>query len=446
MKSFPYIVIGLGLTGQSVARYLQQKNLAFAVCDTRDEPPNLTEFKRQFPDVPVYCGALNADLLSRASQLIVSPGVGLATPEIQLAINAGVEVVGDVELFLREVDAPVIAITGSNGKTTVTTLVNAMAQASGIKSSVGGNIGTPVLDLLVEPYELFVLELSSFQLETTDSLHAMAAVVLNVSDNHMDRYNCFDDYVAAKNRIYDSAKVAIINLDNSPAWAQASLGKVQVGFTVEGTTGENCSKIFTLQNQMLCCNDEAWISVSDVSIRTKHHLANLLAAFALGDSCGFKKEAMLSVARTFVGVPHRCQIILEKNDIVWVNDSKATTVAATTAALNSFGPMMSGNVILIAGGDGKDADFAPLTSLFEQYCRTVILLGRDAKKIAAIVPDTVESIVVNSLVEAVDAAKIKTQAGDVVLLSPACASTDMFKNYAVRGDEFAALAKKVNDV
>jgi UDP-N-acetylmuramoylalanine--D-glutamate ligase len=442
-----YVIVGLGQTGFSVARHLQRQNLLFVACDTRKNPSGLIEFQTEFPDAPIFCGDLPADLLKQAQQIILSPGVALATPEIAAAQAAGVEVVGDVELFLRQISAPVLAITGSNGKTTVTTLVGEMARASGLRTAVAGNIGQSVLDLLDTPYDLYVLELSSFQLETTYSLHALAAVSLNVSDNHMDRYDTFADYIVAKNRIYQHAQVCVINLDDPPAWETISLSQNCIGFTVnDSTTSQALQSHFTLQNGALCCDNVPWVNVSELAIQTKHHLANTLAAFALGHVAGLQQAAMVAVAKSFQGIAHRCQKIFEHQGISWINDSKGTTVAATRVAIENIGKLLSGKIILIAGGDGKGADFSPLTKLIEGYCRAVLLMGRDADKIAAILPEAVPSVRVSNMAQAVKQAAQLAQAGDVVLLSPACASIDMFKNYIERGEQFTQAARSLTNV
>ena len=443
------IIIGLGETGVSVARFFQRQNIDFSVCDTRENPANLEKFQTEFPDVKIHLGKLDAELLKSAKQLIVSPGVAIGTPAIIAAQKAGVEIVGDIELFIRHCDQPIIAITGSNGKTTTTTLVGEMAKASGFNVGVGGNIeingvSQPVLDLLEHDYNFFVLELSSFQLETTHSLKAVAAVCLNISENHMDRYNNFQEYVNAKNRIYKNSVLSVINLDNPQSWETADLSKKKIGFTVENkSASEDIEHCFSLKVGELCLDHQVWLSVDDLKIKTKHFCANLLAAFALGYSADFNKEVMLQVAKAFGGVDHRCQKIAEKNGVLWINDSKGTTMAATTAAIESFGDTISGEIILIAGGDGKGANFSGLTPAIKKYCRNVILLGRDAQKIADILPNSIKPIFVKSMHEAVSEAAKVAETGDAVLLSTACASTDMFKNYIDRGNQFI---KYVNEI
>jgi UDP-N-acetylmuramoylalanine--D-glutamate ligase len=462
MKRKKVIIIGLGETGISVARFLKRQGIGFSVCDTREASANLEKFQSEFPDAILHLGQLDPTLLKSATQLIVSPGVAISTPAIAEAQQAGVEIIGDIELFVRHCAAPIIAITGSNGKTTTTTLVGEMAQASGFRVGIGGNIGTPALDLLTDDYNFFILELSSFQLETIQSLQAAAAVCLNVSDNHMDRYHNFQEYVATKNTIYHNSKVSVINLDDPQSWQMANLSKNKIGFTVNDPEvgrltrskpmePEGCllasrkqaymrdsenQHCFALINNQLCYDGDAWLAIADLPIKTKHHCANLLAAFALGSSCGFAKEAMIKVAKSFVGIPHRCQTVAEKKGVLWINDSKATTIAAATVAIENIGVTITGKIILIAGGDSKGANFTPFAKPISDYCRAVILLGRDAKQIAAILPDSSKLIFVKTLAEAVAQAAKLAEMGDAVLLSPACASTDMFKNFVERGELF----------
>ena len=486
MEKINSIIIGLGQTGISVARFLAHENIDFIVCDTRDSVANLADFQAEFPEVLIYLGKLDLSLLKSATRLIVSPGIAISTPAIAAAQQAGVEIIGDIELFVRHCAAPIIVITGSNGKTTTTTLVGEMAQASGFRVGIGGNIGTPALDLLGNDYNFFILELSSFQLETTQSLKAAAAVCLNVSDNHMDRYPNFQEYVNAKNRIYKNSAISVINLDDPQSWQTANLSNNKIGFTVENAPKpKDLKHCFVLKEEKLLnspssapaslklrrvdfslegevkepagrsvpvpsplrarvrgdqlaiyYDDQFWLSVNDLPIKTKHHCANLLAAFALGSSCNFKKEAMLSVAKSFMGIPHRCQMVAEKNGVVWINDSKATTIAAATVAIENIGATITGKIILIAGGDGKGANFTPFAKPISDYCRAVILLGRDAEQIAAILPKFIKPVFVKTLAEAVTQAVQFAETGDAVLLSPACASTDMFKNFVERGELF----------
>ncbi len=432
------IIVGLGVTGLSVARYLAGRDLPFAVCDTRTNPPGLDKLKRFAPMADLYLGELDAQLLSSADELIVNPGIPLSTPAIQTAIQAGVKVVGDIELFARAVDAPIVAITGSNAKSTVTTLVGLMAEKAGRRVAVGGNIGTPALDLLDSKADLYVLELSSFQLETTEALNAEVATVLNISEDHMDRYADLGAYHLAKHRIFRGARQVVVNRDDAltrplvadrlPCWS-FGLGKPDFrGFGLIEQDGQ----------KHLAFEFKALMSVGELKIRGAHNQANALAALALGHAVGLPMTAMLEALRDFPGLPHRCQWVGQHAGVDYYDDSKATNVGAALAAIEGFGGTLQGRQVLIAGGDGKGADFSPLCEPISRYCRAVVLLGRDADKLEQVLKGHVPLQRVSSLDEAVSAAASLAQPGDAVLLSPACASLDMFANFEERGRLFAA--------
>lgn len=431
------IIVGLGATGLSVARYLAGRDLPFAVCDTRPEPPGLDKLKRFAPMADLYLGELDADLLSSAGELIVSPGIALSTPAIKAAIDAGVSVVGDIELFAREADAPIIAITGSNAKTTVTTLVGAMVEQAGKRVAVGGNIGTPALDLLDEKADLYVLELSSFQLETTQTLNAAVAVVLNVSEDHMDRYTGLAAYHLAKHRIFRGAQQVVFNRDDAltrplvadqlPCWSFGLSRPDFRGFGLIEQGGQS----------WLAFEFKALMPTADLKIRGAHNQANALAALALGHAVGLPMPAMLSALREFAGLPHRCQWLGQYAGVDYYDDSKATNVGAALAAIEGFASDLQGKQVLIAGGDGKGADFSALLGPVARHCRAVILLGRDAPLLEKLFAGHVAVQRVATLDEAVVAAAAAAEPGDVVLLSPACASLDMFRNFEERGRLFA---------
>lgn len=431
------IIVGLGATGLSVARYLAGRDLPFAVCDTRPEPPGLDKLKRFAPMADLCLGELDADLLSSAGELIVSPGIALSTPAIKAAIDAGVSVVGDIELFAREADAPIIAITGSNAKTTVTTLVGAMVEQAGKRVAVGGNIGTPALDLLDEKADLYVLELSSFQLETTQTLNAAVAVVLNVSEDHMDRYTGLAAYHLAKHRIFRGAQQVVFNRDDAltrplvadqlPCWSFGLSRPDFRGFGLIEQGGQS----------WLAFEFKALMPTADLKIRGAHNQANALAALALGHAVGLPMPAMLSALREFAGLPHRCQWLGQYAGVDYYDDSKATNVGAALAAIEGFASDLQGKQVLIAGGDGKGADFSALLGPVARHCRAVILLGRDAPLLEKLFAGHVAVQRVATLDEAVVAAAAAAEPGDVVLLSPACASLDMFRNFEERGRLFA---------
>ena len=432
------VVIGLGKTGLSCVRYLRSKGYSVAVNDTREHPPGLAELSAEFPEVNVYLGGLNAELLLSASEIISSPGMAISTPEIAAASRAGVLVVGDVELFCREATAPIIAITGSNAKSTVTTLMGLMAERDGLNVGVCGNIGTPVLDMLAEgDKDLYVMELSSFQLETTHSLKAAVAVVLNISEDHMDRYADLPAYHLAKHRIFRGARQVVVNRDDAlsrplvadqlPCW-YFGLGKPD--FKRFGLIEENGEKCLGYQFAAL-------LPVRELKIRGAHNQSNALAALALGHAVGLPFEPMLATLKQFAGLPHRCQWVGERSAVSYYDDSKATNVGAALAAIEGLGADISGKLVLIAGGDGKGADFSALRAPVAKFCRAVVLLGRDAELLADALGDAAPLIRVKTLEEAVQRAAELAEAGDAVLLSPACASLDMFKNFEERGRLFA---------
>jgi len=440
------VVVGLGKTGLSCVRFLKSRGYPVAVNDTRENPPGLDELRAEFSDVEVSLGRLDASLLRRAREIVASPGISVNEPELAAASKeAGIPVAGDVELFCREVKAPIVAITGSNAKSTVTTLVGLMAKNAGIDVGVGGNLGLPVLDMLRQQGEqpLYVLELSSFQLETTHSLKAAVAVVLNISEDHMDRYDSMQAYHQAKHRIFRNCQHYVINRDdaltvplieeNVPK-SSFGLGAPDLGqFGVMVKDGE----------KYLAQGRELLMPVRDMKIRGDHNVANALACLALGQAVGLPMGVMLETLRTFPGLRHRCELISEKNGVAWYNDSKGTNVGATLAAINGLGAAIDGKLILIAGGVGKGQDFSPLSAPLVKFARALVLIGEDGPKIATAVTGSVEKVNALTLREAVEKARALAQAGDAVLLSPACASFDMFKHYEDRGEQFVTAVHAV---
>lgn len=431
------IIVGLGKSGMSLVRFLARQGLPFAVVDTRANPPELSTLREQFPQVEVRCGELDVEFLCRASELLVSPGLALATPALQEAARRGVKLSGDIELFARHARAPIVAITGSNAKSTVTTLVGEMAAAAGKKVAVGGNLGTPALDLLSDEVELYVLELSSFQLETTEQLNAEVATCLNISEDHMDRYASLAAYHLAKHRIFRGARQVVVNRDDAlsrpliadqvPCWS-FGLGKPDFKrFGLLEESGEN----------YLAYQFDPLLPVRELKIRGAHNQSNALAALALGHAIGLPMAPMLDTLKRFAGLAHRCQWVGERNGVAYYDDSKATNVGAALAAIEGLGADIAGKLVLIAGGDGKGADFSALRKPVAQFCRAVLLLGRDAERLAAALDEAAPLVRVNSLQEAVQRCSELAQPGDSVLLSPACASLDMFKNFEERGRLFA---------
>jgi len=434
------LVLGLGKSGLSIVRCLAHLGASITVADSRVQPPGLAELKRDFPQIPCHLGAFDTALCTDAARIIISPGVPLSTPVIAAAIANGAQVLGDIELFARLVQCRLAAITGSNGKSTVTTLLGLMAQQAGIKVAVGGNLGWPALDLLQQaPASLYVLELSSFQLETTASLQAEVACVLNISPDHLDRYPDYEAYCAAKQRIFQGQGVQVLNADDPCVAAMAISGRQHYWFTLQ-QPGPGQFGLLSQDGELwLGYGSEPWLAVNELGLSGLHNCANALAALAMGTALGLPRETMLQVLRTFTGLAHRSQLVAAQAGVRWLNDSKGTNVGATVAAVQG----MPGPVVLIAGGDGKGQDFTPLRSAVQDKARALILLGRDKELIATAVGDAAPHYFVDSLPQAVALAAELAQAGDNVLLSPACASFDMFSNYEQRGNVFSTAVKQL---
>ena len=437
---YPVVIAGLGLTGLSCARYLASRGETFAVTDTRTDPPMAAALRQELPDVPLILGGFDPGLLLDARRIIISPGVAPDEPAIQAAREAGVEVIGDVELFCQMERRPIIAITGTNGKSTVTSLVGEMLKRAGRKAGIAGNIGLPVLDLVADPdLEIFVLELSSFQLETIESLDASAAVVLNITQDHLDRYRSIKEYVAAKQRIYNGTGVMVINLDDALTSEMRLPGRSVIGFGLNEPEGEDLG----LRNGWLARGKRPLMPVSDLRLYGRHNVANCLAALALGYAAGIPEAAMLDTLRNYAGLPHRCQRVAEINGVVWYDDSKGTNPGASCSAIIGLGG--DRNVILIAGGIGKGADFSVLRPAISGRLKSAILIGRDAGLIEEAIGGVVETSFAADMEDAVRLATAQARAGDVVLLSPACASFDMFRDYRHRGEVFIDAVRRLQE-
>jgi UDP-N-acetylmuramoylalanine--D-glutamate ligase len=439
------VIVGLGRTGLSCVRYLRARGWHLAVTDTRAEPPQLAALRELDPRIPVRLGALDTQLLENALCVIVSPGVSLEEPFFAEARRRGLEIVGDIELFARAVDAPVVGITGTNGKSTVTTLVGRMAARAGVKVRVGGNLGEPALDLLPaadgagEAVGLYVLELSSFQLEATHSLDLAAAAVLNVSPDHLDRYASVAAYAAAKARIFARTATAVINLDDPLVVAMPRPGQRTLSFSLRAAIGADYAVAMRDGNAWLTRRGEPLLPVSAMRIRGLHNAANALAALALGEALQLPLTAMLAELESFTGLAHRTQWVAEVAGVTYMDDSKGTNVGATIAAVAG----MEGPLVIIAGGDGKNQDFGPLAAAFRGKVRHTVLIGRDGRLVGEALRGVCATEYCGSLQEAVRAAAAAARPGDTVLLSPACASLDMFRDYAHRGAVFAQAVKEL---
>lgn len=437
------VVVGLGVSGLSVARYLHRQGKVFSVADSRLQPPMLQQLKSEMPGVHVDLGEFTPDQFCHVEEVVLSPGVSRGEVAVQRALEAGVSVTGDIELFARAARAPIAAITGSNGKTTVTTLLAEMAQAAGVNVRAGGNLGTPALDLLDDAVELYVLEVSSFQLESTQSLNAAAATVLNISPDHMDRYANLGLYHQAKQRVYYGAGAVITNRDDMLTVPPIAETTKRLSFGL----GQPDLKDYGLLTQegvtFIAKGLEPLMPASEVALAGRHNLSNALAALAMGDALNLPLQPMLECLRRFEGLPHRCQTVGNKSGVVYINDSKATNVGATVAALEGLVAKRGNSIVLIAGGDGKGADFASLRPVLLKCLKALVVVGRDGSKLAELVQDQMPTDTADSMAAAVEAASRMAQSGDMVLLSPACASFDMFKNYEDRGNQFVKAVEQL---
>ncbi len=447
------VVLGLGITGWSAVRWSVRHGARVAVADTRADPPHAADLRAQLPEVPLTTGPIVEATLAGAQTIVISPGLAKDQPAIQAAVARGAELVGDVELFARALPPgqKVLAVTGSNGKTTVTALTATLLRASGLLATTVGNIGEPVLEALagyeqgVRWPDVFVIELSSFQLETTSSLKPVAATVLNVTENHLDRYPGLAEYAAAKARIFGEGGDQILNRDDARSLAMARPGRIIQTFGAGAPRGEREWGLVERKGvPWLAHGGEPLIAAGDLALVGRHNALNALAALALASTVARVEPRMLAALAAFHGLPHRMERIADIAGVAFVNDSKGTTVAATQAALEGIGR----RVVLIAGGDGKGQDFRPLKQAVEAHCRAVVLLGRDAPALrAALAGGTPAVELVATLEAAVGRAIAIAQPGDAVLLSPACASLDMFNDYVHRGERFrAAVAVHVRDV
>jgi UDP-N-acetylmuramoylalanine--D-glutamate ligase len=441
LKDSRVVVAGLGKTGVSAVKYLLKRGATVAATDSRAAPPGAAEVAAIDARVALRVGGFDVNILEGARQLLVSPGISLQEPIVLQARRRGMEILGDIELFARAVRAPVVGITGTNGKSTVTTLVAKMAERAGRRVYAGGNLGEPALDLLERPRpDLYLLELSSFQLESTSSLALLAGVVLNVTSDHMDRYPTMQAYAEAKARIFAHSATAVVNLDDQLSARLPADVPRTVTFSIEQHAADFClveygSRVY------LARRGERLLDMAAMKLSGRHNAANALAALALGEAAGLPMPAMLGTLQSFAGLPHRAEWVADIGGVCYVDDSKGTNVGATIAAVTG----LAGPLVLIAGGQGKGQDFAPLRRAFAGKVRRVVLIGQDAGLLEAALSGVCELQRAESMDEAVQIAARAASVGDTVLLSPACASLDMFRDYAQRGDAFAAAVRELGE-
>ncbi|MGO3423154.1 MAG: UDP-N-acetylmuramoyl-L-alanine--D-glutamate ligase [Pseudoalteromonas distincta] len=429
IKNKQITVLGLGVTGLGIVRFLLSHGLAPKVVDSRATPPGIDWLKEHAPNLDTHFGNLDDAELCSSNMIIISPGLSLKIPAVANAINAGVEVIGDVELFARINTKPVVAVTGSNGKSTVVTLAYEVLKEAGYKVALGGNIGTAVLDLLNDDFDVYVLELSSFQLDTTTSLKPVSATVLNVSEDHLDRYDSYQAYIDSKLSIYDCAELIVVNADD------IQTHPVERGTTPLISFGAQQGDYHLAQHNEethFMLKGDAFLPVDTLAVVGKHNYLNTLAVMALLSPFEVSKAQYKNALGQFNGLAHRCQFVAELSGVKYFNDSKATNVGATIAAIDSLA-CDGENLIVIAGGDAKGADLNALKPYIEQHVKALICFGKDASDLAAI---TNKSYLTNNMEEAVALANVLSSTGNIVLLAPACASIDMYNNYMQRGDDF----------
>lgn len=431
------VVAGLGISGVAAVNFLHEHGYRVAVTDSRKTPPGHDQIPS---DVQTSFGQLDQELLLQAEEIVISPGLDPQLPEIQAAIAQGIAVVSEIQILRRFTDKPIMAITGSNAKSTVTTLIGLMAKDAGVKVAVGGNLGRPALDLTKDDPELYILELSSFQLETTSNLHAEVAVILNMSEDHLDRHGDMMGYHTAKHRIFQGVKKVVYNRDDSltrplvpDATPMQSFGLNAPDMNQYGILKENDGTMWLARGR------ERILKSSEMYIQGTHNVANALACLALGEAIGLPLASMLDTLKTFKGLEHRCEFVKEVQGVRYYNDSKGTNIGATLAAIDGLGAAIEpqqGKVAIILGGQGKGQDFTALRDALSKYAKLAVLIGEDRAVIEQAIAGTTTLLHAASLQEAVELCQQHTQAHDVVLLSPACASFDMFKGYSERGHQF----------
>lgn len=432
------VVVGLGISGVSAVNFLVDAGYRVAVTDSRETPPGCEKIPANIEKV---FGSIDEELLLQAEEIILSPGLPLDLPEIQQAITKGIPVISEIQLLRRATDVPVVAITGSNAKSTVTTLIGQMAQAAGKNVAVGGNLGRPALDLLKDKPELIILELSSFQLETTSNLNAEVAVVLNMSEDHLDRHGNMLNYHQAKHRIFQQVKKVVYNRDDALTRPLIPDSTPIQSFGLNAPDMNEYGILRDTDGTMwLARGRERLLRTDLMYIQGMHNMANALACLALGEAIGLPQDRMLDTLKTFKGLEHRCEYVTTKKDVRYYNDSKGTNVGATVAAVEGLGQALASNtagkVALILGGVGKGQDFTVLRTALERFVKVAVLIGEDASQISQAIDGATEVVFAKTLQEAVDICQEMTVPNDVVLLSPACASFDMFKNYGDRGHQF----------
>jgi UDP-N-acetylmuramoylalanine--D-glutamate ligase len=422
-----------------VARYLAPLDRAVCVIDSRAEPPGLSALRELCPEVRVGLATLDPSWLDGIERLVLSPGLSVDLPLVAEARARHIPVIGDIELFARAADAPVAAVTGSNGKSTVVTLARRLLESMGINALAGGNLGPPALDLLADHPDVYVLEISSFQMETTESLHPKAAAVLNISADHLDRHGSLARYAELKQKLLDAAQLAVFNHDDALVRTMGITHPHAIPFSTSHAPRDGYGVVVRDGSRWLARYGQALLPVADLRIRGRHNEGNALASLAIAEAIAGTELNELEALRTFAGLPHRCEWIAVRQGVTFVNDSKGTNVGATIAALEG----LEGPFVLVAGGQGKGANFAPLAQAARGRVAAAVLIGEAARDLELAFAGVCPTIRAASMSEAVARAASMASAGKTVLLSPACASFDMFANYADRGEQFAAAVREL---
>ncbi|MAF84511.1 MAG: UDP-N-acetylmuramoyl-L-alanine--D-glutamate ligase [Chromatiales bacterium] len=433
------LVMGMGLTGASCARFFAGRGIVAEFIDTRPEPPGMNAILDAMPDARIQVGEQCSAVRPTIEQIVISPGFDLDASVLGEARGRGLDIVSDIDLFVGECTAPIIAITGSNGKSTVTSMLDEALSAAGLSTAVGANLGTPALDLLDHDTDVFVLELSSFQLERSRAVPATAAVILNLSPDHLDQHGDMSAYRMAKARIYSDCKHAVVNRDEPDLASLVMQGTPVTTFGLDQPMTGQLGIRQTARGECIACGEDLLISVDELPLIGRHNLSNSLAALALGAALGANLNSMAQALKRFSGLPHRMQVVSTAAGAKWINDSKATNVAAAVTSLASI----EDPVVLIAGGDAKGVTFAALATELEGRSCTAILFGQDARRMARELAGSCELQVVTDIREAVDKALHIVVPGTTVLLAPACSSLDMFSNFAERGDLFTAAVREL---
>ncbi len=446
------LVIGLGETGRSVAYYLKKQGLPFALADTRAEPPYARELTERMPETDIRLGEVPTEWVEKADELVISPGFDPRREMIRQAKESGKSVVGDLELFCRVATRPIVAVSGSNAKSTVVSLLSHIADSLKLNAPCGGNLGKPVLSLLDEKADLYILEVSSFQLETTDSMHADPACLLNLSQDHLDRYKNLEDYYRAKQRIFSGCASAVFNRDDKltrPLFLPANRVRRFGGGPPDiGDFG----LLFKGEETYLACGGKFLLGTRELLLRGRHNHTNVLAALAMADLLGWldvQREAVLNACKTFRPLPHRYESAGTHTGVEYINDSKATNPGATCAALRGVAHDYK-FVHLILGGSSKQADFGELAKELAKIPCRVYLIGEEGKRIREFLLPGTEYLLFSKeehrkdgLTAAFQRIAGEAQAGELVLLSPACASYDDYRDYAERGTHFKELVKSL---